>query len=598
MKVPLPPPEISRRRFVKIAALVTAALAASSRRTFGADAVDPDRLPYGGTWNGIVGVRDVDPDGYAQHGATLASSSSAATINAALAAATAAGGSRVVRLGAGTFTINADIMVTDRAALKGQVDANGIPTTILNFTDETKHIYISKSTNSLDYYQGSTGGWTTRNVSSGFSRGSSAVVVSSTPTGLLVGNLLYLSAPGSAATGNIAASEFTRLFNEDGSSVSRPWTQMVKVTAVTGTTVTFTPAINADYLTGTLQVHWRDLDDQINYAGIENLSVKCDNGATMFDNNIVILQGANQCWVRNCFLYGVGGGSFIRNMVHFFACYGCELSHSDLTYGEPEASSSMYAMTTWGCSGLLIVNNHITQTANTCPVLRTDGSVFAYNYIHAMRYNTFLSQWIFDHGSQNHYNLYEGNHLPTAYNDGSTDGNSSAGRNNHYIRNRMAGWETGKNTNLNAITFREDHVNVTMAANVLGTVGVQDGVEGDGGSQGENEGYIYNTFTSVDTTMDRLGNYNTITGGIPAGEALGSNTVATSYVYAEKPDWFGDRPWPPITPSSFSQSDDPENLPAGYRSINGEDPPDDGEEDGSVTSVSGASRPGLARGRR
>lgn len=545
-----------------------------------ADAVDVNRLPSGGTWNGIVGLRDVDPTTYTKHNVstadggsdatgTMQTTATAAQINAAIAAAS--GGSKYIELAAGTFTINANIMLESKVSLRGQVDANGIPTTIFDFNDETKQVYLSQSTSVNDYYQGGTTGWTTRDISSGCTRGSTSIVVSSTPTGLAVGNLMYLSAPHSAATGNISNTEFSRLFADVGAG-GRPSTQFVKVTNINGTTITFTPAVNQDFWTGTLQAHWRALADQIDWAGLENLSIKCDNGATMFEDRIVIMQGANQCWMRNVFTYGVGGSDFIRNHVHMYACYGCEVSHCDLDYGEPNASSSMYAMTIWGCSGCLIVNNNITQTANICPMFRSDGNAWVYNYCHDTRYDNFLSQYVFDHGCQDHYNLYEGNWNPTHYNDGSNDSNSTAGRNNTYVRNRLPGWESPKDTNLNAITFLIDHVNVTMAANVMGTTSKQDEYQGDG-SIGENS--IYNSAAGVNSTMDRLGNYNYFDAAIPAGESLGGDTVSDSYLYPSKPDWFGNLSWPWVDPTNPTPSNTVTNFPAGYRAVNGEDPPND-----------------------
>ena len=66
--------------------------------------------------------------------------------------------------------------------------------------------------------------------------------------------------------------------------------------------------------------------------------------------------------------------------------------------------------------------------------------------------------------------------------------------------------------------------------------------------------------------------------GVPAAEvsALGGGTVATSYLFTSKPSWFGDRPWPHVDPANYAQSNDPQNLPAGYRAINGRDPGSNG----------------------
>jgi hypothetical protein len=85
-------------------------------------------------------------------------------------------------------------------------------------------------------------------------------------------------------------------------------------------------------------------------------------------------------------------------------------------------------------------------------------------------------------------------------------------------------------------------------------------------------------------TLQRIGSYNYKDDAVPASEALGGDTLATSYAYASKPSWFGNLPWPPCDPTNPTQSNDPENYPAGYRAINGEDPP---SESAAVSSVRG-----------
>jgi len=50
-----------------------------------------------------------------------------------------------------------------------------------------------------------------------------------------------------------------------------------------------------------------------------------------------------------------------------------------------------------------------------------------------------------------------------------------------------------------------------------------------------------------------------------------------SYCYTAKPAWFGDRPWPPFDPGSFSLAA-ATSLPAGYRSVFGREPPGSGNQ--------------------
>lgn len=50
------------------------------------------------------------------------------------------------------------------------------------------------------------------------------------------------------------------------------------------------------------------------------------------------------------------------------------------------------------------------------------------------------------------------------------------------------------------------------------------------------------------------GNWNIADNAVPSNESLGGDTIATSYAYASKPGFLGDRSWPCIDPTSPSQS--------------------------------------------
>src|SRR2546430_10667156 len=96
-----------------------------------ADAVPVDRLPFAGTWNGIVGVREVDPTARTRFVGPLPPSTSVATINSQLASCPSG---QYVELAAGTFNLSGDLTISSSGkTLRGAVDANGFPATVLNF---------------------------------------------------------------------------------------------------------------------------------------------------------------------------------------------------------------------------------------------------------------------------------------------------------------------------------------------------------------------------------------------------------------------------------------------------------------------------------
>jgi hypothetical protein len=524
-----------------------------------ADSVPAARLPYGGTWNGIVGVREVNPTSRTRYVGPLPTSTTVTEINNALAACPSG---QYVELAAGTFNLTADLtLTTSGKTLRGAVNANGLPATVLNFSSGRN---ASIAASAWDF--GSSGGYTTVSVSSGATRGSTSLNLSSTPSGLTAGRLMWISAPKNAPT--IDGGGWTDWFG------TRPFTQCVKVTGVSGNTVTFSPAINADYLGGlAIQVHYRSAANQISFSGFENL--RFVNASGFFNGNIIDIQGADQCWVTNCALYGMAAPSALNAFIYLYCCYGVEIKRCDISHCSSYGSST-YGLASPHCSSLLIVDNYFHDLPNVWPILATSGSVFAYNYFTNEPYQsqTFLSQIVFFHGSHCHYNLFEGNWVATHFNDETASGNMSHSRNNLFVRQRMLGWDPAgpKTSNCHCITLQNHHDNVTVAACVMGHTGTQTSYASNGTVGDPNS--IFNVDATSAATLVRLGNYNTLNNAIPSAEltAMGGGTVAASYLYSSKPSWFNDRPWPWVDPAKYTQSNDPTSLPAGYRAINGRDP--------------------------
>jgi hypothetical protein len=87
-------------------------------------------------------------------------------------------------------------------------------------------------------------------------------------------------------------------------------------------------------------------------------------------------------------------------------------------------------------------------------------------------------------------------------------------------------------------------------------------------------------------TTTVLGNYDVQTGGIPtanpdgANQSLGSYTLPNSLFRSSKPTWFGSLTWPPFDPTNpptmSSANSSLAVIPAGYRYVNGIDPPGSG----------------------
>jgi hypothetical protein len=436
--------------------------------------------------------------------------------------------------------------------LRGAVNSNGVPTTILNFTGGSGRLIGFES---AGWDLANPGQYTTVNVTGGVSRGSTTISLALTPSSLAVGQVMMISAP--ASTNVPGAGNWSDLFG------SRPFTQIVRVVSKSGNSVTFSPAINADYLSGTIQVHWRGLGASVKLSGIENLSLTRSGTG----GHYVSFQGADECWAKNIKTFGVPSSTY-----HFYSycAYRCEIRHCDIAH-MTNLTNSTYCISAVHSSQLLIEDNYFHDCPNVMPMFGLNGSAFAYNYINNLPYSpsNWLSQIVFFHGSHNHYNLFEGNWCAASYND-----SGSGSRNNLWFRNRMRAWDSAgpKSGNTEAMTLCLNHTNLVMAGNVLGEDGYHTKVNAIFSGSGDNyPNSIYNINTAA--TFEKFANYNTVDDAIPAVEALSvGQTLVTSYLHSSKPLWFGSLPWPWCNPVDFSQSNNFRNLPAGYRAANGVDP--------------------------
>jgi hypothetical protein len=233
-------------------------------------------------------------------------------------------------------------------------------------------------------------------------------------------------------------------------------------------------------------------------------------------------------------------------------------------------TNSTYCVNAVHSSQLLIEDNYFHDAPNIMPMFGLNGSAFTYNYINDLPYSpsSWLSQIVFFHGSHNHYNLFEGNWCASSYND---EGGGS--RNNLWFRNRMRGWDANgpKSGNTEPMSLCNNHVNVTMAGNVLGESSIHRVVQRTFTSADNfpNDA-IYNLHTTSAASISKIANYNTVNNGIAADEQLAAgDSIIASYLHSSKPAWFGSLPWPWCDPFNFSQSNDFQNLPAGYRAARG-----------------------------
>lgn len=451
--------------------------------------------------------------------------------------------------------------------------------------------------------------WPNRaNVSSGQTQGSTSVVLSSV-TNLAIGKQIQFGQPDPASdngnawfcattgsNGNCSQQGSTSSPRLSGTNYSQ--TQMVTVTNISGTTVTFTPALYAPNWGGSMVAWWTTNQPLSNFGihgGTFDVRSLSGNGVI-----VELFQTAN-VWVDGTsFLNSTFGNLYIV----------LESNHTTLQnsylFGSGPTSGNYAVDLAWGTSDSLVVNNISQKVAGAWLTETSVGNVFAYNYAVD---NFFGAGWqACDtdlHAAGDYDNLYEGN-IGTCFNPDDIHGTSPIG--NTIYRSYYSGFDDAayvRNGNVNptrmvamqALSFAR---NMNFVGSVWGTAGKQTvyqyaipnstscGSTNGGqvfqmGASNQNNtafsaacistGFDIPNDTNVHDSLMRWGNWDVVTNAVrfctanatPIGACTenergnGASTYPglsspitsgfpASFIYGSKPSWFGSLTWPPVGP--------------------------------------------------
>jgi len=501
--------------------------------------------------------------------ATLGPGATASQINSAIASCPAG---QVVRLSAGTYTISGGLMFNrSDVTLRGA----GPDQTFLNFTSGNGCIGLWTNVCLMNTSGGSSDSpGTVANWTGGYAKGTTSVTLSTT-AGLKVGNMLILDQldDSNTDTGQIWVCQTNQVCATEGGAggrAGRAQMQFVKVTAISGNTVSFTP--------GLYMPNWRaDRQpqawwiDPIRNVGIEDLSMD-HSGSGTGPMSGMFIGNAMDSWVKNV-------RSMRANRNHIWVYESAHITVRDsYFYGTLNAASQSYGVETRMSSDLLVENNIFQHI--TAPMMggNTNGSVFGYNYaIDDFYYVTGWQQgssYFHDAGVDNV--LWEGNDGigMTADNIHGTANFGTAFRN--YWNGRDNAQKTAQTS---PVIIQNANRYMNVVGNVLGTPGYHAQYEcapatasdatcsgsgdvsiftlGWSGNQGRKDALPNDPL--VKSTMLRWGNWD-VTGGarfnasdVPStlslyGNAVpASQTLPASLYLPVKPSWFNTA-WPAIGP--------------------------------------------------
>jgi hypothetical protein len=334
----------------------------------------------------------------------------------------------------------------------------------------------------------------------------------------------------------------------------------------------------------------------ISRSGFEDFSVDASSAST--PHPIVRITQGYACWIYNVKSTNTPNYNFaIADSVQ------CEIRHSDGHGRQIEGTNgaSLLAGTIASC---LFEDNIFGENF---PILEINGgstgNVFAYNYMYKSSvFGGAAAAIDTNHGPHNSYNLYEGNIAPNVQCDGYFGGASE----DTMYRN----WLSGVNSNTAdirgiCVNFNRFTRNYSVVGNILGATGGTSFIYPEGAAQwgmpnmgnfswegtasplsgdfwadfgtAPGAGGFQELDLDVAATNILKGNYQTEGSAIPPAESLTGMTLANSLFRTSKPSYFGNLTWPPMNPTApFTPAWNSTNwarIPAGYRFVNGVDPP-------------------------
>jgi hypothetical protein len=510
--------------------------------------------------------------------ATLNPGATAAQINSAIASCPSG---QVVFLNAGNYNLSAGIDFANHSnvTLRGA----GADQTFVAFTGGTG---CEGQWSDVCFENGETnwpgGPVHSANWTAGYAKGTTVITLGSS-SGLAVGNILVLdqlndsSDPSNIFVCDTQGSGSGQCADEGpsaGQRTNRDQQQIVTVTAINGTQVTFSPAL--------YMPNWRSSQSPgawwsntvIKNSGIEDMTLNHTNSSIDNSGAGVAILNALNCWVR-----GVRSIDSPRSHVRLYIASGIVIRDSYF-FGTRNAVSQSYGIE-WYPGGDSLVENNIFEKV-TSPFMvnsSSSGSVAAYNYTFndyetASSNTLYGSVWLHSGGIDNI--LFEGN-VGAAFFGDSIHGT------HHFVtlfRNYYNGWETGKNQQTTPLLLWTYSRYTNAIGNVLGKTGYHTNYEcsvnacNAGGTRDVSIyglGQMSNNNApdaNVKTTLMRWGNYDTVNGAVqwnasevPSGLAKypnpvpGNHNLPVSFYLSAKPNWWGSMPWPAAGPDVTGGAD-------------------------------------------
>jgi hypothetical protein len=500
------------------------------------------------------------------------------TINNAIAACPSG---QIVALGAGTFRITGQLNITNENGVVLRGSGAGV-TTIDSTHTGAWGVVIGNT--SADY-----GGESGTSLTVNSLQGSTTLTMASTSAHSIGDRVAIVQGDSTTAAWPVVGN----------ASAKRHMAHRTKVTDKTGTTLTIADPVPFDFNTAQ-SATVRSIADGFAYqSGIEDLTIAFTSTGAVYG---VSMWNADECWLKGVEIKDAANYLvFLLNAIH------CTIQKSYLN-GIQGAGNNGSGLLMEKSSMNLFHDNIVRFCQPNVEInYGCTGNVVAYNAMLQSQGNISLDP---NHGAHNAFNLYEGNVCPNL----KPDGYFGSVSHDTVIRNRFTGADDiGDTQGFAAVDLKRFTRYYNVVGNILALASsgtYEQTTSGATGAAVYQLGYpnvgnatysgtaepstsdwwadYYNTASlpsgyqerdlDVGNTLIRKGNYNTINAAIPAGESAGGDTIPDSYYLSSKPAWFYGLTWPAFdssNPGTLTLTASYERIPAGYRYINGIDPPAD-----------------------
>jgi hypothetical protein len=533
--------------------------------------------------------------------ATLNPGATASQIQSAINSA--ADKSGVVQLSAGTYTIsNIRLEAPGSWTLRGA----GMGKTIINVSGGSANLYMGD-------YPPWGGAWlNTSSITSGGAQGGTTIAVSNASS-YAIGDLCVIDMANAGwIVGYGAGGSGGQVSNNDSAGKNRDRQRVqlhiVEITAKNGNELTFWPPLPFALDAGrSPQISEFGVRGP-RWSGIEDLTFNFNgsSSAGMF------LGGTYAFWLKNVEIRNWGTFGIWPRWSSCFEMRGCYV-HNPNTFNW----SKGYALQLDPVSGSLIIDNIFFK--NQVSVLLQGGcagNVIAYNVVWAS-YNGYMGiDWLLGEMGANHtpfpcYNLFEGNYIgkfqPDYYYGPSGWGtvlrNRITGNGPWITQNRVCvsidaqqryysivGNQLGELNAPNSITLAKPNITLNYAspgsiswsydpgsANFSYTSPhiYRIGYPFSGRNNSQSGTAVHDQLVKTGTL--RHGNWDAANNAVMWDSGIADRNIPNSLFLSGKPSWFGNLEWPPYGPTAPSSvASDLARIPAGYRLINGMDPPSAG----------------------